>query len=133
MNPQESKRLRVLVTGSRSWTDIGEIREALRPYRSQGATLVHGDARGADRIAAGIWRAWGERDEPHPADWERHGRAAGFSRNQEMVDLGADVCLAFIRDHSAGASHAAGVATAAGIPVHRHERTSHRAIERSRV
>jgi hypothetical protein len=35
-----------------------------------------------------------------------------------MVDLGADLCLAFIRNHSRGAAHCAAAAREAGITTH---------------
>jgi SLOG family YspA-like protein len=110
---------RILITGSRTWTDNTVIRDALAPYRSPGAVLVHGGARGADRIAAAIWRRWGLLVEAHPADWSIE-RAAGVIRNRRMVALGADVCLAFIREHSRGATHCADTAENAGIPTRRH-------------
>lgn len=114
--------MRILVTGSRTWTDRRTIRDALvQAWRDCGdATLVHGDATGADRIAASIWE-WGRLPvEPHPADWRPSGiynPHAGKARNQKMVDLGADLCLAFIRDSSAGATDCAARAEEAGIPV----------------
>jgi hypothetical protein len=115
---------RVLVTGSRDWTDTTTIAAVLRRWRTPGAVLVHGGARGADRIAAAIWRAWGLPTEQHRADWDRHGNAAGYIRNQHMVTAGATVCLAFILDNSRGATHCAQIAETAGIPTHRIERTS---------
>lgn len=117
---------RILITGSRTWTDHARIRAALAAWRSRypDAVLVHGAARGADSIAAAIWTSWGLPVEAHPADWHRHGRAAGLLRNRRMVALGAQVCLAFIRDHSAGASHAATLADTAGIPTVRYEQGS---------
>jgi len=111
---------RILVTGSRTWTDNAVIRAALTPLRAPGVVLVHGHARGADRIAASIWRSWGLPTEAHPADWDTHGRAAGLLRNRHMVTLGADICLAFIRDQSPGATHCAATAEQAGIPTRRY-------------
>jgi len=116
---------RILVTGSRDWTDFAAIVEALRDWKSPGAVLVEGGARGADRLAATIWRAWGLTVEEHPADWDRHGKRAGYLRNQEMIAAGADVCLAFILDNSPGATHCANAAETAGIPTKRHRATSH--------
>jgi len=84
---------------------------------------------GADALAEQVAERWGWTVEPHPADWGRLGRVAGFERNAEMVRLGADVCLAFL-DHctstrclsraphgSHGTKHCAGLAAEAGIPV----------------
>jgi YspA, cpYpsA-related SLOG family len=115
---------RILVTGSRDWTDFAAIVEALRDWKATDAVLVEGGARGADRLAATIWRAWGLTVEEHRADWDRHGRRAGYLRNQEMIAAGADVCLAFILDNSRGATHCANAAETAGIPTTRHRATT---------
>ena len=83
--------------------------------------IVHGGVAGADQLAEAIARTWGWSTEVHPAAWARHGRAAGYRRNAEMVALGADVCLAFIHQGSAGATHTAALAQQAGIRTHRYQ------------
>ncbi|MGW0247983.1 SLOG family protein [Nocardia goodfellowii] len=114
---------RILVTGSRSWDNSVAIRDALQPYRCADAVLVHGGAAGADKLAGKIWSSWGKAVEEHVADWDREGKTAGYRRNERMVAAGADVCLAFIRDESRGASHTADIARKAGIPVIAHDYT----------
>ena len=116
---------RVLVTGSRDWTDWETIFAALdRELASTEGlmTLVHGAARGADSLAA----EWGRlmekwlyavKVEPHEAEWERYGNSAGHIRNKKMVDLGEDVCLAFQLGVSRGTRDCMAAAKAAGIPV----------------
>lgn len=119
----ESKLMlrRVLVTGSRTWSDTHVIRAALAEVWHPEAVLVSGACpRGADSLAEQWWTSWDGQVERHPADWAQHGRGAGFRRNAAMVELGADICLAFIRDCSAGASHTADLAEAAGIPTRRY-------------
>ena len=118
-SPPQPRR-RVLVTGSRTWTDEAAIAAALRQHWDGAAVLVSGACpRGADAIAERLWTGWGGQVERHPADWAS-GRDAGMRRNAAMVAAGADICLAFIRDHSPGASHTARLAEHAGIPVRRY-------------
>lgn len=91
-------------------------------WRPDQVTIVHGGARGADRLAGRIARELGMVEEVHPAQWDLHGRKAGFIRNQHMVDLGANCCLAFPvglnQGRSRGTAHAMNAARRAGITVH---------------
>jgi hypothetical protein len=49
--------------------------------------LLHGGARGADRAIGRAARQLGWPTEVLPADWHRHGRAAGPIRNRELLEL----------------------------------------------
>lgn len=68
-------------------------------------------------MAAAQWELWGLPVEAHPADWRSCGRAAGLIRNQRMVDLGADLCLAFPLGESRGTWDCVARARKAGIEV----------------
>ena len=113
---------RVMITGSRKWTDTGVIKNAFRDtYSEMGAfTLVSGHCpTGADAIGEFLAKKAGLSVEIHPARWEVFGKAAGFIRNEEMINSGVDLVLAFIKDNSPGSTHAAKVAELAGISVRR--------------
>src|SRR5689334_16381982 len=64
---------RVLITGSRTWTDTAILRTALaQAWRDGARVLVSGACpTGADAQAEACWRAWGGRIERHPAHWAR--------------------------------------------------------------
>lgn len=110
---------RILITGSRTWDRPSVIHYALDEAAEPGDILVSGACpTGADAIAEAYWEGKGP-IERHPADWATHGKRAGFIRNAEMVYAGADVCLAFIRDESKGATMTADYAERYDIPTRR--------------
>lgn len=120
--------MRILVTGSRDWTDRDTIYTALNEARGnvyhREVVLVHGGARGADEIAMHYAEAMDWGIEEHRAQWVVYGKRAGIMRNVEMVNavvavrhLEPVICLAFIKDHSPGATHCATYAGACGLKV----------------
>lgn len=110
--------MRVIVCGSRDWHDIEAIRLALSrlPFPRH-TVIVHGDARGADKQAGEIAQTMGFRVEAHPAEWSKWGRIAGPKRNQAMLELGADLVLAFQLNGSTGTNDMIRRAAAAGVQV----------------
>lgn len=115
---QPRRALRVLVTGSRDWNDATAVYRALDMLGDRArVTVVHGACPGGADNWARAWVKLRHHDEePHLAHWSRYGKRAGIVRNSEMVRLGADLCLAFIRNESNGATHCATEAEKAGIP-----------------
>jgi hypothetical protein len=105
--------MRVVVTGSRDWTDRKMIRRQLAALPA-GSIVIHGRARGADMLAdeeadklrlqikpvPARWEV--TEDTPHWAIREYHGRPydsrAGRVRNREMLDLRPELVLAFHDD-----------------------------------
>lgn len=117
---------RLLVTGSRDWTGsvILDVLNLARVWAGDRRLIVvHGGCKtGADAFAE-LWaRTAGVKTEVHPANWRENGvynPQAGLHRNRVMVGLGADRCVAFIKNGSRGATHCAGLAEEAGIPTAR--------------
>lgn len=118
---------KVLVTGSRDWPDKHAVWNALEGALADAEacgvrymTVIHGAARGADSHAH-EWCMFPHAGdvtviaEEHPADWCCYGEAAGPIRNREMIARKPDLCLAFIKDMSRGASGCMADAAAAGI------------------
>jgi hypothetical protein len=130
--------MRVLCCGSRSWTDVEKIHKELDRlirHDSTDIVVVHGDqgadaqgnplynkpdhmARsGADKLSGRAASMLGLPVERHPADWRRHGKAAGYKRNIAMLESGIDLVLAFWDGESPGTAHTIREASKRRIPV----------------
>lgn len=114
---------RVIVCGSRKWHDRRAIADRLnelvleRGWRFPDPVIVHGAARGADRLAEEEAGKSGLLTEAHPANWDLHGKSAGLIRNLAMANLGAELCLAFWDGQSTGTAHMVAECRKRGIPV----------------
>lgn len=127
------KPIRVVVSGSRDWTDAETVHQALALFLPAGPLLIaHGCADGADMIADRWVRGAKARDwqvdvDRWPADWKQ-GKSAGVRRNLAMLKPGADAVLVFLlpcanakcakpkRHGSHGATHCGEHAEGLGIP-----------------
>lgn len=126
---------RILITGSR-WFDSAHesvmrntILEEFNQFNDAASwgidrlIFIAGGARGADDWARYIVKSTIASDvvlfEEYKAAWQTNGKAAGFIRNQKMVDLGADICYAFLVEgrKNAGTKDCMSRAKKAGIPV----------------
>jgi len=97
--------VRMLVGGSRNWSDVERVRWAMaRVVRMFGVTEVwSGGARGADCLGEQVARELGLVVVVRPADWAGEGRAAGVRRTERMLrEMEGDVCLVFWDGESRG-------------------------------
>jgi SLOG family YspA-like protein len=109
--------MRILVTGSKFWSDRRTIMEALSLVWEPDTVLVTGACpEGAEDLAASCWQHWGGHVERWPFNWDRPEGQVVIGRHRAMLRAGADVCLNF------GSSTACGslcsLAREAGVPVY---------------
>lgn len=110
---------RVLICGGRDFRDADyafRVLDAVASTQGSINLVMHGAARGADRIG-GEWAKF--RKIPvitYPADWERHGKRAGPIRNTKMLKDGEpDLVIAF--PGGRGTAHMVSIAKKAGVEV----------------
>jgi len=116
--------VKVLVCGSRDWTDNEEVWVRLDELNRRlvgGITvLIHGEARGADTFA-GEWAC--ERKVhvlSYPAEWTKYGKQAGPIRNRQMLQGGQPgLVVAFSEElrPSSGTWNMVNLARRADVPV----------------
>lgn len=108
--------MRVLVCGGRDYHDWDRLRAVLDDIPI--TVMVEGCARGADSLAERYATLVTIDNEHYPADWDRHGKAAGPIRNKQMLDEGLpELVVAF--PGGRGTANMIEQAERAGVPVRR--------------
>lgn len=111
---------RLLICGSRSWTDEGSIDQQIRLTRKSIEVVIEGEASGVDRIARRVAERYGLPVLAFPADWKKYGRRAGPIRNAQMLAEGRPTCVvAFTDDFDnprSGTRDMCAKAVRAGVP-----------------
>ena len=110
-----SKPIRLAVIGSRDFNNFEIAKYLLDQLSSnyESISIVSGGARGADNIAEKYAADRNIEIKVIPADWDKHGKAAGFIRNQEIWD-NSDIGIAFWDGESKGTAHSFDIAKKQG-------------------
>ena len=93
--------MKVLICGGRDYKDWEKFQKTMNTLFStlselEPTEIAHGDARGADGLADDYAWLKGIPCKKFPADWKRHGKAAGIIRNAQMLkEFQPDVVIAF--------------------------------------
>ena len=107
----------VIICGDRNWTDEDTIDEYIMTLPPH-STIIHGDCRGADKIAAKLGKIRGHRVVPMDAEWSKYRRGAGPIRNTRMLEEGKPDLVVAFHDYlgrSKGTADMIGQAEARGI------------------
>jgi len=93
--------MKLIIAGSRTFTDAALLSQVLSSHKHLVSELLHGGARGADRLGFRWALKHHIRSRCFAADWERFGKSAGVRRNHQMAQAG-DVLVAFHGNNSPG-------------------------------
>jgi hypothetical protein len=77
--------MRTIVAGSRGITDYERVARAIEAAPWTITEVVSGRARGVDQLGERWAQEHGIPVKLFPADWDTHGRRAGFIRNGQMA------------------------------------------------
>lgn len=105
--------MKTIIAGSRgaSYKDVLAAVQAC-PFKDQITQVISGTARGADQHGEQIARNNGWPLLRMPANWNAHGRRAGYLRNVDMADA-AEALIAVWDGESKGTKHMIDIAKAA--------------------
>ena len=103
--------MKIIICGGRDFNDYILMEEIFEQVSSQNnfknIEIVCGMAKGADRLGEELAKNKGFKIKYFPANWDLHGKSAGYHRNVEMAKyiLEDGMVLAFWNRRSQGTKH----------------------------
>jgi YspA, cpYpsA-related SLOG family len=102
------KNRRIIIAGGRDFTDYNSLAYHVSEYRDANSVhdciIVSGTARGADKLGELYAINYALPIKEFPADWDKHGKAAGHIRNKEMAEYAGHL-IAFWDGKSRGTAN----------------------------
>ena len=111
--------MKVIIAGSRSIGDYDAVCKAIDAFLLKSGPItevVSGRAAGVDSLGEMYARQHNVPVKLFPPEWKKHGKKAGFLRNEEMADY-ADALIAVWDGASRGTQHMMDQMTKRGKPI----------------
>ena len=98
--------MKIIIAGGRDFNDYNKLCQICDHMlqNQQDIEIVSGTAKGADQLGEKYANEKGYKITRFPANWDKHGKAAGYLRNEEMAKY-ADALIAFWDNKSKGTEH----------------------------
>lgn len=111
--------MKVIIAGSRGFSDFSLLFSKCEEILENqiDIEIVSGTAKGADKLGEHYASLKGYSVARFPADWDKHGKAAGYVRNKEMAEY-SDALIAFWDGESKGTKHMIDLAQTKGLKIH---------------
>ena len=96
--------MKLIIAGGRDFSDYGLLKSSVDriiPIGANGVEIVSGCARGADALGELYAKENSVPVKKFPADWDKHGKSAGYIRNAQMAEY-ATHCICFWDGESKG-------------------------------
>lgn len=111
--------MKIAIVGSRDYPRLNEVAEYVQALPAD-TIVVSGGANGVDTIAELTALDCGMATEIFYPDWKRHGKSAGYIRNEQIVKA-ADKVVCFWHNQSRGTAHSIRLARQHGKELEVHE------------
>lgn len=96
--------MKCIIAGGRDFNDYNKLKNFMNSLPELPTEIVSGCARGADHLGILFAEEYGLPCKHFPAEWDKHGKAAGPIRNIQMADY-ADILVACWDGVSRGTRH----------------------------